>query len=1265
MSRLLTYVLIVLRRCLWLGAIGLMLLALYVSLGRQLVPLVAEYRLEVQNKARELLNMPVMLGRLEGRWTGLSPRLVAHDVILGEGDEAMRLDQLTLVPDVAASLLARRVQLSRVELGGMHLGLRQDAEGLWHVEGLPERGAQPPPDFSGLLARLQDIGQLRLLDSQVTVEAKGQPPITLTYANLALTTGAGRLQLDGRVLLPDGQPLSLHGQARPQADSWKASEAALYLSLPQSDWAAWLPTVFTNDWRIEQLRAGGELWFDWHGGGLARAVARLNAPALRVSQAERNPVQLNDLALNLYLDRTDYGYRGLLGGLAFTYAGQRWQDTTVLVDRNTAEDRWQLRADHLPIAPVAELAQAAAPMSELAREYVAALAPSGTLSNIQVDLRPSVSGPERVTFSANLDEVGVDPHHWVPGLRNVSGEVRGDLAGGELRFDSHDFALHLDPLFPEPWDYHRARGSLRWTLNDQAVTLVAPYLRIEGEEGLLAGDFLIRLMHDPAAEDYMDLRVGLSNSDARFVGKYLPTRSPALSPALTDWLHTAIRAGSVEQGYFQYQGSIHRGSADASHSLSLYFKVKDAELAFQPGWPLLRDVQGEVLVEDSGVRVRVSEARMLDSRLHDVIATVPRGPEIKALRLAVDGQVDGQLRDAISLLQVAPIGTHDLFAGWRGDGPLAGALNLELPLGQGQPAQVVADFASSDASLFIPQAKLQLDALSGGFRYDSSKGLSSKAFTASTLGSRIKGSAAAVGQQGSPATRIEASGTVGVQALLDWQGIKEPVPASGELPLTVELVLGVAGSYLQANSSLVGTALALPAPFGKTAQEQQGSSLRLSLGGERQHLSLRYGDLASLEFSAPQGRFQDGGGELVLGGGAASPRSDSGLVVHGSLPTFDLSEWKALHKRYNPTTSNQTGASLLREVRLDIRNFVGFGTQIDDLSTEIRRSTDGWDLGLTSSKVTGQVSIPDADGLPVTIDLSRLRLPPAEPDAAPSPDALANVDPKTLPSMNIKVGELLRGDEPLGSAALKVRPSADGATFEDLALDLRGLKIGGTAGWDSAGTWYKGRLQGGDLADVLRAWGYAPSTSSDEFRLDADGRWPGSPANFALERLSGTLDARLRKGQLREIDGSTQALRIFGLLNFDSIGRRLRLDFSDLFSKGLSYDQIDAELQAADGVYHTTDPLTVAGPSTNLELNGTLNLVSDQIDAKLLVTLPVSNNLPLAALIVGAPAIGGALFVVDKLLGDRVARFASVQYNVEGPWQSPKITFDKPFEKPK
>ena len=95
-----------------LGGVTLLLVlaALYVSLGRELVPLVAEYRLEAEDKARQVLAMPVQIGALEGLWQGLSPVLTAHDVAIGEGAEALQLDQVRVVPDVLASLLARQVR---------------------------------------------------------------------------------------------------------------------------------------------------------------------------------------------------------------------------------------------------------------------------------------------------------------------------------------------------------------------------------------------------------------------------------------------------------------------------------------------------------------------------------------------------------------------------------------------------------------------------------------------------------------------------------------------------------------------------------------------------------------------------------------------------------------------------------------------------------------------------------------------------------------------------------------------------------------------------------------------------------------------------------------------------------------------------------------------------------------------------------------------------------------------------------------------------
>jgi uncharacterized protein (TIGR02099 family) len=1266
MNRLAAFLVTLSRQLFWIAAFGLILAAFYVSLGRQLVPLVAEYRAEVQEKAQAALGMPIVLGKIEGRWEGFVPRLLAHDVLLGEGDAAMRLDRVAIVPDLAASLWSRALRLDTLEFGGVHLAVAEDAEGKWRVKGLPESSERAPADPQKILEALQQLRRLAIFDSQITIEPFGESPLTLSYTDLDLRVDGERLRLDGRSVLPDGQPLALRIQGRAQPQQWQQAEAQLYLSLPQSDWAAWLPRRLTADWHLQSAQVGGELWARWSKQQLERAVLRVNAPQLNASFDDRAPVQLEDVAVVAYVDHTEQGYRLLLDRLAFDLQGERWGDAQILLQQNQAEQFWRLQADRLGIAPIATLVGALAPLPPAAAETLSTLQPSGTLRNLRLDYRHDSDSPQRLRFAANLDRVNFAAHNWIPAIGNASGSIQGDLAGGELRLDSDDFSLHLAPLYPEPWRYRHGAGRLTWTLDEQAFTLAAPYLRVDGEEGKIAGDFLIRLMRDPAAEDYMDLRVGLSESDARYTEKYLPTRSPALSPALVGWLKDAIRGGTVEQGYFQYQGALGRSASDSARSLSLYFNVRDAELAFQPGWPVLQQGRGEVLIEDSGVRVRLAEGRILDSRVYDATADIPHAGSGKVPQLSVRGKVASSLPDALQLLQSAPIGTGEIFAGWQGQGQLDGALDLQIPLGKGTP-RVIVDFSSRDATLQIAEPSLGFEQLRGDFRYDTARGLSAGDIQARLFGRPVRGKVVATGSAGKPASRVEARGDVGLKRLLEWLEVKQPLPASGELPYQLRLDLAGENSQLQIDSSLQGLRIELPAPFGKTASERRDTSLRMSLQGAERRYGVQYAQLAALAFAAPPGAWAQGRGELRLGAGSANLPARAGLYVKGRLAELDWKAWQAVVEQHGKGDPQQATDSLLRQVRLDIDRFDGFGTRIDNLGIDLRRLSSAWALDLRSSLISGSIRLPDAENGTIIADLQHLRLPAAtQPGEAAGtrPDPLADVDPQSLPAMDVAIKRVSMGDDTLGAWAMKLRPVSGGVELRDVALDLKGLKIGGTGGWNGARTWYKGRLEGRNLADVLLAWGFAPSVTSESFRLDVDGQWPGSPGWFAMARFSGSMQPRLRKGQFVEIDGSAQALRVFGVLNFNSIGRRLRLDFSDLFSKGFSYDRLDGNLQASAGVFTTREPITVSGPSSNLELNGKLDMARDEIDAKLLVTLPISNNLPLAALIVGAPAIGGALFVADKLLGDRVARFASVQYDVKGPWQSPKISFDKPFEKP-
>lgn len=1267
MERLIRLFAALIRWGLGLCAVLLVLTALYVSLGRELTPLVAEYRAEVEDKAQQALGLPVHIGALEGSWNGMSPVLVARDVMVGESANALRLDQVRVAPDVLASLLAWEVRIGRLELNGLNLNLKENSDGRWQLEGLPMQQDQPL-DPEQLLNRMQMVARLSVLDSQVTLQPLDHGPISLTYVGLELRTGASRQRLEARLTLPDGQPVALNLQTRIRASQWRDGQADAYLSLPQSDWARWLPARLSQQWKLSELKAGGEFWLSWGEGTVQSAVVRLNAPQVSGAYAERKPVTLKNLALNAYFQRSDKGFSVLLDSLALNLGETRWQSRIQLQQTHAAEqvqELWHLQADRLDLTPLTPLIDALAPLPEGVAKAVDALKVTGVMRNVLLDYRPQETGDQRLSFAANLERVGFDAYYGAPAARNVSGSISGDLGQGELRMDSKDFSLHLYPIFAKPWQYIQANARLTWKLDKQGFTLVAPYLKVLGEEGKIAGDFLIRLHFDHTQEDYMDLRVGLLEGDGRYTAKYLPQ---VLSPALDEWLRTAILKGAVDEGFFQYQGSLNHGALDTARSISLFFKVHDAELAFQPGWPHVGKVSGDVFIEDSGVRILASKGQLLDTQVRDVYVNIPHVPSGQISHMYLDGEFAGGLGDGLKILQDAPIGTGSTFAGWQGEGDLKGKLKLDIPLAKGDEPKILVDFKTDKSRLKLSEPELELTQLKGDFRFDSSKGLSGQDISAQAFERPVTAQIFADGKGGKLSTRVVAKGQVAVKKLTDWLKVGQPLPVSGEVPYQLQLTLDGADSQMMVSSSLKGLAVDLPAPFGMPASMGRDSVFRMTLQGAERRYWFKYGELADFTFAAPGSNFAAGRGELFLGSGEAILPVAKGLRIRGVLSELDVEPWKALVDRYAGQDPGGSAKQLLSGAEFKVGKLSAFGTTLDQVSLQLQRKPAAWALQIDSQQAKGNVGIPDAKSAPMAINMQYVRLPAADPTAQAdenAPDPLASVDPKQVPALDISIAQLFQGPDLIGAWALKVRPTPKGMAFNSLDLGLKGMVLQGDGGWEgqagASNSWFKGRLGGKNLADVLKGWGFAPTVTSEDFHLDVDGRWPGSPAWVGLKRFSGTLDATLRKGQFVEVEGGAQALRVFGLLNFNSIGRRLRLDFSDLFGKGLSYDRVKGLLVASNGVYVTREPITLAGPSSNLELNGTLDMVADQVDAKLLVTLPVTNNLPIAALIVGAPAIGGALFLIDKLIGDRVARFASVKYNVKGPWKEPKITFDKPF----
>jgi uncharacterized protein (TIGR02099 family) len=1262
-----------LRGSLSFAVLLLMLLALYVSVGRELTPLVAEYQAEVEARAQQALGMPVRIGRLSGGWQHFAPVLLVHDVSLGEQASDLHLEQVRVIPDVLGSLLAGQIKIADLQIEGLRLNLQQAADGRWGLEGLPARSAANTPALTPetVLAGLQRVSWLSLLNSQITVQAQGQAPLSLTYVNLSLRSVGSRQRLDGRLVLPDGQPLAWRLRTRLHPQTWAKAEAELYLSAPMSDWSRWLPASLTAGWQAEKLQIGGDFWLSWAKGAVQRAVAQVHAPHLRGAYAQRKPVDLTDMAVNAYYARTDSGFAVQLDSLAASLGATRWGDVRLGLQYQ-AEDtehqqRWQLTADRLDLTPLAPVIKALAPLPENIAGVLDGLAPRGALRNVQLSYRPQTQADQQVQFSANLERIAVNAYAGVPGLGNVSGSIMGDLGRGELRLAADDFVLDLNHLFAKPWHYQQARAELNWTLNAQELTISSPYMRLDAVEGQLAGDMMIRLPFAPGAESYMDLRVGIKNADARYTEKYLPTRSSGFSPELANWLITAIRAGQVDEGFFQYQGALAPAAPANASSISLFFKVHGAELAYQPGWPALLNASGEVFIDERGVRVQVPHGQVLNSSLSALSVNIPTPAKGGVTRLALNGALQSSVADGLQILKEAPIGTQALFAGWQGQGPLSGQLKLDIPLAGKDAPLVQVDFATEGAQLKISQPALSLSQLKGAFRFNSASGLSAPDVRAQVFGRPVRGKIVAEGARGRTRTLVEVNGQVALKSLLDWLTISQPLPLSGELPYRLRLTLDGDDSQLRVDSSLKGLAIDLPPPFGKTAGEARYADWRMTLQGKERRYWFSYEDLASLALAAPFEALLDGRGELFLGKGQASLPTRKGLGVRGNLSALDLDAWQAVSARYLP---KQTGVrpDMLASIALQIGRFQGFGVQLNNLDAQLTRGAASWLLKLDSDLVTGLVTLPDAPGATLVAALQRLQLPAATPPASPeviAPDPLATVDPRSIPALDLSIAQVLRGSEVLGAWSVKARPSTSGVRLSELSIDLKGLLVSGALSWDGAvgatRSSFNGRVGGKQLADVLAAWGYAPSAESESFRVDSDVQWPGSPAAFSMRDLSGKLDVSLKKGQFLEVKGgSGAALRVFGLLNFNSLGRRLRLDFADLTDSGLAYDTVKGVLQGSNGNFVTSTPVTLKGAST-IEVDGKVNLRQQTVDTRIRVTLPLASNLPLAALAIGAPAIGGAIFVADKLFSGRLSSLTSVEYRAVGPMNDPVISFVKPF----
>jgi len=142
------------------------------------------------------------------------------------------------------------------------------------------------------------------------------------------------------------------------------------------------------------------------------------------------------------------------------------------------------------------------------------------------------------------------------------------------------------------------------------------------------------------------------------------------------------------------------------------------------------------------------------------------------------------------------------------------------------------------------------------------------------------------------------------------------------------------------------------------------------------------------------------------------------------------------------------------------------------------------------------------------------------------------------------------------------------------------------------------------------------------------------------------------KGQFIKLDPGIG--KLLGVLSLQSLPRRLSLDFRDIFSEGLAFDEIVGTVKVNRGIANTEN-FRIQGPAVRIQMTGDVDLARETQKLRVKVFPSMSDSLSVAGALIGGPIAGIATFVAQKLLKDPIDKMAAYEYDVTGTWADPQV----------
>ena len=1217
-----------------------------------LLPHIQDYREPIERQLSEATRHRITIGALGGRWSGLNLQLTLGNIVVYDQANQPALT-LAAVDSTLSwwSLVHWEVKFDSIEVNHPDLDVKRNAQGVISIAGIELTETASGGGLSDWLLRQEEIS---IRDAAITWrdELRGAPQLALQHVDFRLENSGRHHRFGLRAVPPAAlaTPLDVRGEftGRTVTDlaQWNGQ---LFVQLEYADiaaWRAWLPFPVYFPHGVGAIRA----WAGLKNGELAEVTADVQLSQVKTRLGKDLPeLDLASLKGRVGWKLLDDGYEVSTSKLGMTTRTRTLEPADFRLryqpGGGTRPPRGEMEATRLDIEPLFALADHL-PFEAALRKEFDLNAPRGSFHEVALKWTGTWPQPQQYSIKGRFTNLGLNPVGRRPGFTGLSGGFDGNERGGTLQFNTQNAAIEMPNVFRDKLAFETLTAQLGWARSGEQYEIRVNDISFSNRD--LAGSVTGAYQTVADGRGVIDLTGHVTRADVRGIARYIPLQIGERARA---WLDAGLLGGASNEVKVRLKGNLSEFpfAEGKSGLFQVTARVSDGVLFYANGWPKVENLEGELTFRGKRMEIVMREASIMGAKLTHVRAEIPDLATPERV-LTVTGEADGTTAEFLNFIAHSPVlDWIDRFTETlRTEGRGKLQLKLTLPLLNPRDTKVAGSYQfvtnriDSDELFFpIEQASGKLEFSESGIRFPG--------MTMTLLGGPATLSGAT---QRDGTVRLSGAGRVNMENFRPSTGlaIAQALHGSTDWKSTITLRKKLADIVLE--SQLQGITSDLPAPLAKAPGDSMPFKLeRQTSGAQQERISIVLGNVGSAQLQ----RRRDGNQTIIeratvsLGGSAAEP-DRKGIWIAGGLKSLDLDQWLVLLK----SSAGDGGLPQLAGVDVKFGVLDVFGRRFNDLAISGGAQAALWQATLVGRELVGEMTWRSQGKGKVTARMKNLVIPASTPGrVAPAPDK----EPLELPALDIYADNFQIRQSSLGKLEVTAVPEGRDWRLERLSIvnpDAT-LKVEGVwQGWlTQPRTMVNFRLDVNDVGKLLQRLGQPEGLRRGTAKLEGPLSWAGNPSELDYATLSGNFLLEAHKGQFVKLDPGIG--KLLGVLNLQSLPRRLSLDFRDIFSEGLAFDEVVGSVKVNRGVA-STENFRILGPAVRIQMYGDVDLARETQKLRVKVFPSMSDSLSIAGALIGGPIAGIATFVAQKLLKDPIDSIAAYEYDITGTWADPQVT---------